>query len=266
MHHLAPAPLVARRGEPPPPVLDGVVERLACFVLRIGTRRVVLGHPLEDERRALARTQRDLTGHARLGGGQRRRRLERQGHARRAKHHPVLVKDDDVGITAVLEAGLDLDPELQLPANADDAPDEPVPINVSQRLVDRHEVLHLAHPGLGQKAGDEDIRVGEVELLRRPALGRRGDAVVAAALAVQDGPEHARRVEMGAAVPVDGPVGAHERRCMQVPDDPVLGDREVARERGARARRRRRLRHVPHAHAVLSLRASMRSIRYRTTG
>ena len=39
---------------------------------------------------------------------------------------------------------------------------------------------------------------------------------------------------MRAAVPVDGAVGAHERRGVEIPDDPVLGDREVARARGAR--------------------------------
>ena len=88
-------------------------------------------------------------------------------------------------------------------------------------------------PSAGEEARDEDVRVGEVELLRRPALGRRGDPVVAAALPVEDRAEDARRVEVRAAVPVDRAVGAHERRRVEVADDPVLGDREVARERGA---------------------------------
>ena len=71
MHHLAPASLIARLGEPAAPVLDGAVERLSGLVLRVGARNVVLRNPLEDERGALSRRKRDLTCHAVPGERQR---------------------------------------------------------------------------------------------------------------------------------------------------------------------------------------------------
>ena len=61
---------------------------------------------------------------------------------------------------------------------------------------------------------------------------------------------------MRAAVPVDRPVGADERGRVEVADDPVLGDREVAGERGARASEATPSASVPHSDAVLSRRAS----------
>ena len=51
------------------------------------------------------------------------------------------------------------------------------------------------------------------------------------AVGVEDRPKHARRVEPRAAVPVDRPVGANERDGVQIPDQAVLGDRQVARPR-----------------------------------
>jgi hypothetical protein len=74
----------------------------------------------------------------------------------------------------VVEAGLDGNPQRHLAADADDAAHEPAALPAK-----RHEVDHLGHSGLGEEAGDEDVRLGVVELLRRPFLGGRGDAVVA---------------------------------------------------------------------------------------
>ena len=47
-------------------------------------------------------------------------------------------------VAPVVEARLDLDPEGQLAADAEHAPDQPVPVHAPGRVVDRHEVLHLA--------------------------------------------------------------------------------------------------------------------------
>jgi hypothetical protein len=163
-------------------------------------------------------------------------------------------------VAPVVEARLDLDAEGQLASHAEHTPDQPVPEHAAGRVVDRHEVLHLADAALGEEAGDQDIGVREVELLGRPAVCRRGDPVVAAATPVEDRAEHARRVEVGAAVPVDRPVRADQRGRVQVADDPVLGDRQIARERAAGAV----LwvgRHVCLLDAVLSRRASALRIR-----
>src|SRR3954451_6867440 len=171
-------------------------------------------------------------------------------------------------IPPVVEAGLDLDPEAQLTTNSDDAPDDPVPGDASRRLVDGHEVLHLAHARLGEEPRDEDVRVREVELLLGPTIGRRRDAVVAATFSVEDRAEDARRVEVGAAIPVDRPVRPHERHRVQIADDSVLGDREVPGERSGRRGGGLLLDacHVAHWDAVMSLRASAFSIRYITCG
>src|SRR5215207_10877254 len=54
------------------------------------------------------------------------------------------------------------------------------------------------------------------------------DGVVAALVLVEDRPEHARGVEVRAAVPVDRAVRADQRDRVKVSDQAVLGDREVA--------------------------------------
>ena len=131
-----------------------------------------------------------------------------------------------VRVARVVEARLHLDVELHRPAHHHDAADEPVAVHVRLHL-DRHEVLHLPHAAGREEARDEDVRVREVELLRRPLVARRAQGVVAAAVLVEDRAEHARRVERRAAVPVDRAVRADERDRVQVADQSVLGDREV---------------------------------------
>ena len=95
--------------------------------------------------------------------------------------------------------------------------------------LDRHEVLDLADACRREETGDEDVRVREVELFRRPVVQRRSDPVEAAAVLVEDRAEHARRVEARAAVPVDPSVRADQRDAVQIADDAVLGDRQVIR-------------------------------------
>ena len=47
---------------------------------------------------------------------------------------------------------------------------------MSGSRLDRHEVLHLADPAVGEEARDEDVRVREVELLGGPVVGRSAGA------------------------------------------------------------------------------------------
>jgi hypothetical protein len=99
-------------------------------------------------------------------------------------------------------------------------------------LPNRHEVLHLADAVPGEEARDQDIGVGEVELLGREVLDARADAPVAPLVPVEDRREHARRVEPRTAIPIDGPVGAHQGDRVQVADQAVLGDRKVVVQAG----------------------------------
>src|SRR2546429_5172506 len=85
-------------------------------------------------------------------------------------------------------------------------------------------------PTLGhQEAGDEDIGIGKVELLGAGAVDFGRDAEPTAAVGVEDRGEDARRVEPRAAVPVNRPVSPDERDGVQITDQAMLGDRQVAR-------------------------------------
>jgi len=77
----------------------------------------------------------------------------------RAKDDAVLMGEDVVGRTGVVETRLDGDLELHAAANGDDPPDEPVAVVGRPGRGDRHEVLDLAHTLLREKARDEDVRV-----------------------------------------------------------------------------------------------------------
>ena len=172
-------------------------------------------HALADAREPLAAVQR-----------LRDRALERERQRRRAEQHAVRVHLDLVLLAPVVEPRLDLELELHRAADDDDAPEQPVPVHV-RLVLDRHEVLHLAHAAVGEEARDQDVRVREVELLGVPAVTGGPQREEAALVLVEDRAEHARRVERRAAVPVDRPVRADERDRVQVADQSVLGDREV---------------------------------------
>ena len=127
---------------------------------------------------------------------------------------------------AVVEPGPALEHERHLAAHRDHPAQELAA--VLRVAVDRHEVLHLAHAVGRQEARDEDVRVGEVELLRGVLGVRRRDPVEAALVGVEDRREDARGVEPLGAVPVDRPVGADQGNGVEIADDAVLGDGKVA--------------------------------------
>jgi hypothetical protein len=129
---------------------------------------------------------------------------------------------DLVAGARVVEARRDVDGEVHLPAHGEHAADQAMALR-------RHEVMHLPDSVSHQEPRHEDVSIGQVELLRAPAVPFGGDSEAAPAVGVEDGPEHARRVEAGAAVPVDRAVGADERDRVQVADQAVLRDRQVTR-------------------------------------
>ena len=60
-------------------------------------------------------------------------------------------------------------------------------------------------------------------------------------IGVEEGTEDARRVESRGAKPIDGPVGPDERDAVEIPDEPVVGDRQVLSDQSSTSRWRSRL-------------------------
>ena len=96
----------------------------------------------------------------------------------------------------------------------------------------RHEVRDLPDPLLGQEAGDQDGRVGEIQLLGRVAGSARADPEMPAPLLVEQRPEDGRRVDPRAAEPVHRAVGGDQGRGLQVTDQPMVGDRRIGLHNG----------------------------------
>ncbi len=146
------------------------------------------------------------------------------------------VEDDGTVVEAVQEvlgsAVVEARPadqfERQAAAHHTGHPDQAVRGGRGRRGVRLHEVDDLADAVRGHVAGHQDGRVREVELAYGDLfLDVGGQSAVAAAVAVEQGGEHAGRVEPRCAPPVDGAVGGDQRRGLQVADEPVIGDRGV---------------------------------------
>ena len=103
-------------------------------------------------------------------------------------------------------------------------------------LADRQPVDH-AQPALGRHPGRLDqVRARDVAPARRHVHAVGADAPAAGA-AVEHRGEHARRVEVGHAHPLDRAVGGDQRAGVAVRQEAVVGDRRerrVGRERPAR--------------------------------
>jgi hypothetical protein len=136
----------------------------------------------------------------------------------------VLRERDLVAGARVVKARRDVDDKANPSAHGQYPADHAVAVRRRAGTRRGHEVLHLPDPVGRQEAGDEDVGVGQVELPGAPAVTVRRDPEQASAVGVQDRREYARRVKPRAAVPVDRPVGAHERHGVQVADQAVLGD------------------------------------------
>ena len=113
----------------------------------------------------------------------------------------------------------------------------------------RQRVVHGRPPGRRLPGRDQRVRPGLVVAAARDVDPERTEAERAGA-AIEQRPEHARRVELRNAQPVDRAVGRDQRAGVAVRQERVVGDRrERRRRRGAHrhgrrdASRRRGLRH-----------------------
>jgi hypothetical protein len=95
-------------------------------------------------------------------------------------------------------------------------------------ILHRHEIGQLGHAVVGERASEEDVGVGQIELPARRLTELRGDLEAAAALGVEECREHRRRIEGGQAEEVDRAVLAHQRRRVEVADDAVVLDGRIA--------------------------------------
>src|SRR5262249_50036533 len=87
-----------------------------------------------------------------------------------------------------------------------------------------------------QEARHEDVRVRQVKLPAPRVGADGGDAAETAAPVVEDGSEDAGRVEVGQAEPVDRAVEPDEGRGVEVADDRVVLDGQIAHVRAASGR------------------------------
>ena len=132
-----------------------------------------------------------------------------------------------VGGSGVVEARLAVERELQLASDDADEPNETMTVRRVLRILDRHEVDHLADAVRRHEPRDQDRRVREIQLPGDVAVLGGSDPEVPAALGVEQRSEHARRVKARTAEPVDRAVGRDERSCLQVADQPVIRDQGV---------------------------------------
>ena len=93
--------------------------------------------------------------------------------------------------------------------------------------IDRHEVDDLSHALFGKKPGDENVRVRPVVLLVRGFIAVGCNFAPPAFAIVQDGAEHAWRIEVGKTEPVDRAVHTNQRTGSHVADQAVLFNWEV---------------------------------------
>ncbi len=177
----------------------------------------------------LAFPERELAPHAAsLPPLERDRRRERErgvGGVCGGEERPLLADGDVMVAAGVVEGWAALHLETHRPAHH---PHVAHQARAGARPgEDRHKVDDLGHPLGGEEAREQDVGVGQVELLA--ALVRDGPEPEASALlVVQDGAEDRRRVERRQAEPVDRPVHPDERRRVEVADDTVVGYGKVA--------------------------------------
>ena len=232
IHHLPPSAAVARPRQPLPPERDGGGTQPLGLRRCTGRGRHPVGELLQHEHCGVALDEGELGRHVAIVELHRHGRAQDQSQRPGREDHLAVLVVRGVRRRPVAEAGCYPRPERQRPAHALHPADQPAAVGVvAVGGRHRHEVVHLADPARRGEPGDQHVGVGEVELPGSGGHGR-GQGERPTALGVQDRGEHAGSVEAGAAVPIDGAVGAHQRGAVQVADQTVLRDGEIAAGRG----------------------------------
>ena len=148
--------------------------------------------------------------------------MQGQGEGWGPEHGPMLGHLQLVRRPGVIEARLTIEHEPHLPPDYPNHPDYLMMGGDLLRVVDRHEVDDLSHPCPGHKPGDQDGRLGEIELLGHIVVTLGGDPEGAATLDVEQGGKDAGSVEAGGAVKVNGAIGGDQRCRLQIADHTVI--------------------------------------------
>jgi hypothetical protein len=99
-----------------------------------------------------------------------------------------------VVLAPVVDPRSDPEEEAHRPASAEHLTDEAMPFDVGGVAADRHEVLDLADAVQGEEEGDQDVRVREVNCVKRVQRSGASRKWPAGGV-VEDRSEDARRVE-----------------------------------------------------------------------
>jgi hypothetical protein len=231
---LAPAAAVGALREPSPPELDGGLEQLGRLVARRGQATSdARGGPPEHERRALPLREHKPGGDAVGAGPKGEVRRERERQVRPLEHRTGRRERDPGPRAGVVECGRAEELEFDAASRHAHAPHDLIVPLGGIHDAGRHEVPDLAHSRLREEAGDQNVGVRPVELLEHDLgvghlrVGRTlhgADREAASFVVVEQGPEHARRVEVGKAEPIDRATPAHQRHRAHVADHAVVLD------------------------------------------
>jgi len=226
VHHLAPPARVAGPPEPPAPEGRGLPEPgLHLRGREVEPCRVL--HRLEDERGPLAVLQGELRDRGVALDAEGDGAGEPQGQRRAAEAHAAGPGLRLVSGPGVVEGRPTLELERDGPADGADHPHDAMRAVLVVAGGDGHEVEDLPDAVRMEEARDQDVGVRQVHLLVSAPPERGGDPEVAPLRVVEDRGEDARRLEARKAAPVDGPGGGYQGYGVEVPDDPVLLDRQI---------------------------------------
>lgn len=125
-------------------------------------------------------------------------------------------------IAGVIERGLADHAERQRTTDDAHTPNQLMFTVPGGGLVDRHKIGNFTDPIRRQETGNKNVGVRPIELLVRDVVSAGADLKTAGFVVVEQGAEHAGRVERGKAEPVDGAVHSHQSRSVQVADQAVV--------------------------------------------
>ena len=226
MNHLPPPADIAGVGEPTPTVRDGSLQPLLDLrSVDLRAQRLRVHGGLQHEDRPLPGPQLELCGsrapvlHVEGDGA-----LQPEREHRRVKQDALRPADGLVRGPRVVEGWPAIEPEAERATNDADTPDDARGPVGARSLMNGHEVHDLAHPIRVKKARDQDVCVGQIGLTGAELVDGGRDLKVPAPSVVQQGAEHAGRIEVRQATPVDGSVGGDQRHGPEISDDPVLLD------------------------------------------
>jgi len=147
MHHLAPAPAVARAAQPAPPECHGGVELDGDVGIGVRHRHLAGLDAVEHEGGRLAGLELDAREDvAAVHDLERASRRDAEHQLAGAEERAALGERDLVAGARVVEARGDIDDKADLPAHGDDPADHAVAGRGLAGTRREHEVLHLPTP------------------------------------------------------------------------------------------------------------------------